>query len=444
MSEVADAPTVAQDRTMRLIFWKIMPFLFCCYVVAYLDRVNVGIAGLTMTKDIGLSPSEFGASAGAFFLGFFIAEIPSNLALQRFGARRWVARIMITWGLCSAATLLARGFASFSVLRFLLGLSEAGFSPGVFLYMAFWFPARYRGRAVAAFMLGLPVASVLGAPVSSLLLGLDGVAGLAGWQWLLLAEAAPAVLLGVACLFVLVDGPENVKWLSTGEQTWLSSELAFERASIERRHKTTLRSIFTNWRKLTFVAVNFFSVVGSLGLSLWMPQILRGYGFGVTQIGFIVAGPYLCGGVAMVVCAPLSDRAANRAMFPIGALVVASAGLLACALLSASTVLEIASLCVAVTGLMAFQGTIWPLPMSVLSGRAAAGGLALIISVGNLGGFVGPSLIGYIREATGRYDIALMGAAASVALAAALLVVVCRSLAPQWSALDGVVADAHI
>ena len=433
----------AQDQTMQVIFWKIMPLLFCCYVVAYLDRVNVGIAGLTMTKDIGLSPSQFGASAGAFFLGFFIAEIPSNLALQRFGARRWLARIMITWGLCSAATALARGFVSFSALRFLLGLSEAGFSPGVFLYLAFWFPAQYRGRAVAAFMLGLPVASILGAPMSSMLLGLNGVAGVAGWQWLLLSEGLPAVLLGVACLFVLVDGPENVTWLTAEERGWLADQLASERAAIERQHPTTLLSVFSNWRILMFVAVNFLSVIGSLGLNLWMPQILRGYGFGVTKIGFVVAIPYVCGAIAMLICARLSDRSAHRAAFPIGGLVMASLGLVACALLSASTLLEIMSLCVAVTGLMAFQATIWPLPMSIVSGRAAAGGLALIISVGNLGGFVGPSLIGFIRELTGRFDVALMGAAASVALGAVLLVFVSRRLVPRSPGLAQAVADVH-
>lgn len=431
------------ERTMRTIFWKIMPFLFICYVVAYLDRVNVGIAGLTMTKDIGLTPSQFGFSAGAFFLGFFIAEIPSNLALQRFGARRWIARIMITWGLFSAATAFSQGPASFAFLRFMLGLCEAGFSPGVFLYLAYWFPAQYRGRAVAAFMLGLPVANIFGSPVSSLLLGLDGLAGLAGWQWLLVIEGGPAILLGVASLFILSDGPEKVTWLAERERAWLSGELASERAAIERHHPTTLRSIFTNWRVLMFCAVNFFSVIGSLGISLWMPQMLRGFGFSVTQIGFVVAIPYVCGAASMIICASKADKAANRAIFPIAALVVASIGLLLSSLLYSSTMLEIMSLSLAVTGLMTFQGTIWPLPMSVLSGRAAAGGLALIISTGNLGGFFGPSLIGWMREKTGSFDLALTTVAGSVFFAAILLVIVSRSLRRPSGAPAGITPETE-
>jgi MFS transporter, ACS family, tartrate transporter len=416
------------DRIANKVLWKIVPFLFACYVVAYIDRANVGIAGLTMTKSIGLSPSQFGFAAGIFFLGYFIAEIPSNLALQRFGARRWIARIMITWGFASAATVFARGPISFSVFRFVLGLAEAGFTPGVFLYFSTWFPARYRGRAVSMFMLGLPVSSILGAPLSSSLLALDGVAGLAGWQWMLLIEAVPAVLLGIACLFVLADGPAKVRWLSQPERTWLAATLESERLSVERLHPSTLRSIFTNWRVLTFAAVNFLSIIGSSGVGLWMPQIMRTFGFSVVQTGFVVAIPYIFGAVAMIYFGRRSDRSANRAIFPEGALFMCSAGMLGASLLSHSVVLEVGALCLAIAGVMTYQATVWPLPMSMLSGRAAAGGVALIISIGNLGGFAGPYLIGWIREATGSFDAALMVVAGSVLASAVLLVVVSASL----------------
>ena len=430
-----------QNRTMRTVFWKIMPVVFVCYVVAYLDRVNVGVAALTMTKDLGLTPSQFGMSAGAFFLGFFIAEIPSNLAMQRFGARRWLARIMITWGICSAATAFATGPVSFSVLRFLLGLAEAGFSPGVFLYMAYWFPAQYRGRAVASFMLALPVANIVGSPVSSSLLGLHGLAGLAGWQWLLVLEAVPAVVLGFVCLFVLTDGPEKARWLPDDGRAWLAGVLAFERAEIERHNRTTLRSALINWRILMFAAVNFFSVIGSVGVALWIPQILHGLHVSVGRVGFVVAIPYLCGGAAMIYCGRRSDRLANRAIIPIGGLLLSSVGLVLSSILGSSLVPEVAALCVAVTGLMIFQGTIWPLPMSILSGRAAAAGLAMIISIGNLGGFAGPSLIGWARQLTGSFDLALLIVAGSVLFSALLLIILCRTLGRRQGAAAEPAAD---
>ena len=222
--------TPEEEKILSKVLWRIVPFLLLCYIIAYLDRVNVGIASLTMNHDLGISPSEFGWSAGLFFFGYFLAEVPSNLALQAVGARKWIARILITWGLISAATAFVVGPVSFGVMRFLLGLGEAGFTPGVFLYFTYWFPARIRGTATAAFLLGIPIANIVGAPISSSLLTIDGVAGLHGWQWLLILEGLPADVLGFVCFFTLTDKPEQAKWLSPEERSWLAGVLASERA----------------------------------------------------------------------------------------------------------------------------------------------------------------------------------------------------------------------
>ena len=249
--------TPEQERVLSKVLWRIVPFLLLCYIIAYLDRVNVGVAGLTMNKDLGLSPSEFGWSAGLFFFGYFLAEVPSNLALQAVGARKWIARILITWGLLSAGTAFVVGPVSFGVMRFLLGLGEAGFTPGVFLYFTYWFPARARGRATAAFLLGIPIANIIGAPLSSSLLALEGVAGLHGWQWLLILEGFPATILGFVCLFTLTDKPEQAKWLTPEERNWLAGVLAAERQQIEAKHASKLKDAFTNWRVLVCAAGQF-------------------------------------------------------------------------------------------------------------------------------------------------------------------------------------------
>ena len=403
--------TPDEERILRKVLWKIVPFLLFCYIIAYLDRVNVGIASLTMNKDLGLSPSQFGWSAGLFFFGYFLAEIPSNLILQKVGARRWIARILITWGLLSAGTAFVTGPTSFGVMRFLLGIGEAGFTPGVFLYFTYWFPSRFRGKATAAFLIGIPIANIIGAPLSSSLLALDGIAGLKGWQWLLIVEGIPATIMGFVCLYVMTDKPEQAKWLTAEERNWLSGVLAKERQDIEANHLSTLSGIFTDWRVLTCAAVNFCAIIGSVGIGLWMPQILKVFGFGNVQVGFVAAIPYICGAIAMLIWARLSDRAADRSWYVASALLFGSVSLAVCSYAQSSALLSIVALCGAVVGIMCYQATFWPVPSSFLTGRAAAGGLALIVSIGNLGGFVGPYVIGEIREATGSFAWALMAVA---------------------------------
>ena len=244
---------------------RIVPFLFVCYVISYLDRVNVGFAALTMNKDIGLTPTAFGIGAGLFFFGYFIAEIPSNLIMMKVGARIWIARIMITWGIVSALTALVTSPVQFGIARFLLGIGEAGFVPGVFLYISMWFPAAVRARATSLFLLGIPVANIVGSPISGALISVEGF-GLKGWQWLLILEALPAVVLGVMCLFVLTDHPERARWLTGAERDWLVAKLAAEKAAIEKKHKYTLAQALRNWRVLTLAFINFCSIIGSLGV----------------------------------------------------------------------------------------------------------------------------------------------------------------------------------
>jgi len=401
------ADAALEQDTMRTVTRRIVPFIFICYVVSYLDRINVGFAGLQMNRDLGLTSTQFGWGAGLFFVGYFLCEIPSNLMMQRVGARRWIARIMISWGLVSTATCLVSGPVSFGVLRFLLGAAEAGFTPGVYLFFTLWFPGVWRSRATASFLVGIPVANMVGAPLSGYLLTLDGMGGLAGWQWLLILEGLPAVLLGFICLRVLSDGPADAPWLRPDQRAWLSTRLSEEQAILSAKHGSSLRDAFANPRVFVLALINFCGICGSLGVSLWLPQIIRGFGLGYVAVGFVAAAPYVVGAVCMVLWARLANAAANRIPYVCGALFLAAVGLAA----SAGAVAPLPSmlaLIVTVVGILSFQATFWAIPSGFLTGRAAAGGLALIVSIGNLGGFAGPYAIGYLRESTKGFTVPLL------------------------------------
>jgi MFS family permease len=394
---------------------RLLPFIFICYVVSYLDRINVGFAALTMNQDLGLTAAQFGLGAGLFFIGYFSFEIPSNLMMQRFGARIWIARIMITWGLISIGTAFVVGPKSFALARFLLGLAEAGFTPGIYLYFTSWFPGESRAKATAAFLVGIPVANIIGSPISGAIMQMDGLWGLKSWQALLVLEAVPAVLLGIACLFVLGDRPSKVSWLRKDEQEWLEGQLAAEQKTMASRHGSTLRAAFTNWRVFALAFINFCCIVGSVGIGLWLPQIVKGFGVSSSMVGLITAVPYVVGAASMIVWARLARKARNRMPYVIGALMLAAVALSISVTLDAP-LLKMIAITVTVASILSFQATFWAIPSGFLTGRAAAGGLALIVSIGNLGGFAGPYLIGLIRDITHNFAMSLLTVSAILLL----------------------------
>jgi MFS transporter, ACS family, tartrate transporter len=422
----APAHTVDERNLHRKMMRRILPFLFVCYVVSYLDRVNVGFAALTMNQHIGLTATTFGIGAGLFFLGYFLAEIPSNLIMMRVGARLWIARIMITWGLVSAATAFVTGPIQFGIARFLLGLGEAGFVPGVFLYLSFWFPSAVRARATSLFLLGIPVANIIGSPISGALVQIEGF-GLAGWQWLLILEALPAVILGIVCLFVLTDRPEKAQWLTPAERDLLVATLEHEKAAIEKKHPMTLAQALRNWRVLTLAAINFCAIIGSLGVGLWLPQMIKQLGLANSLVGVVAAIPYICGAVAMVMWGRVSDRGSDRTIYPALSLALGAVGLTA-STLTPTPGLTIVALCFAVMGINSYTATFWAVPSGFLTGRAAAGGIAMIVSIGNLGGFAGPYLIGVMRELSGGFTAPLLAVGGILLLGALMMLALGRQI----------------
>lgn len=420
---MTDATTrIDEDALMGKVMRRIIPFIFVCYVISYLDRINVGFAALQMNKDLALTPSAFGLGAGLFFIGYFICEIPSNLMLQRFGARRWLARIMVSWGLISTLTALVGGATGFAVARLLLGVAEAGFTPGVYLFFTYWFPGAWRARATAAFLVGIPIANMIGSPLSGWLLTFDGLAGLHGWQWLFVIEGMPAVLLGIACLFVLSDGPRDASWLSGTEKAWLADRLAQEQAVLALRHGARLRDAFSV-PVFLFALINFCGIVGSLGVGIWMPQIVKGFGLSYIATGLVAAAPYAMAAVVMTLWARAAARSPRRVAYVVAALAAAAVAL-ALSVAAATPVLAMLALSVTVCGILGFQASYWALPSSFLTGRAAAAGLALIVSIGNLGGFAGPFAIGWLREATKSFTIPLLVIAAVLLFGAVLMALV--------------------
>jgi ACS family tartrate transporter-like MFS transporter len=414
------AKTDLERTTIRAVSWRLIPFLVLAYFLAYLDRVNLGFAALTMNAELKFSPLVFSWGAGIFFIGYFLFEVPSNIALEKFGASRWIARIMVTWGIISALMATVTGPWSFYGLRFLLGVAEAGFFPGIILYLTYWYPAEYRARFLAAFAVAVPVSTVIGAPVSGLLLGLDGVLGLKGWQWLFVIEGVPSVVLGLASWLHLTDRPAQANWLSVEQKAWLCSKLDGELAAKQAVYRHTLWQALGSAKVLTLSAV-YFGFVGALyGMQFWLPQIVKAFGFSNAQTGFVTAVPYLFGAVAMVLWARHSDASRERVRHVGLPLLLTAAGLGVSGFSENPTIMMIALIAAAIGTFCTFA-VFWTLPTAWLSGTAAAGGIALINSIGNLAGFGGPYLVGWIKDATGSTTIGLLVLAVMPLLAACLV-----------------------
>ncbi len=419
------AVTELERATMRRVARRLLPLLILCYFVAYLDRVNVGFAAITMNRDLGFSPEIFGLGAGIFFFGYFIFEVPSNLLLERFGARKWIARIMLSWGILSGTMAFIPAIAratglgnenSFYLLRVLLGAAEAGFFPGIIFYLTLWFPAEYRGRIVGYFMAAITLSTVIGAPISGVLLYLHGGLGLAGWQWLFIIEAVPSIILAVVVFFYLTDRPSDAAWLAPDERSWLAEQLALEQRQRQAVHDYSVAQSLVNPRVLGLSLVYFGAVATNYGLSFFLPQIVRDFGLSFTATGFVTAIPYVIGTVGMVWWGRKSDRMRERKEHIGLAALVAGAGIAASTMIADPTGKMIALSC-AGFGIFAALPVFWTLPTAFLSGAAAAGGIAIINSIGNLAGFVGPYVMGSIKDTTGSYTIGLLAIAGLVLLA---------------------------
>jgi D-galactonate transporter len=416
------AKSELEKSTIRAISWRLIPFLILAYFLAYLDRVNLGFAALTMNAELKFSPLVFSWGAGIFFIGYFLFEVPSNIALEKFGASRWIARIMVTWGIISALMAMVTGPWSFYGLRFLLGVAEAGFFPGIILYLTYWYPAEYRARFLAAFAIAVPVSTVIGAPVSGLLLGLDGAMGLKGWQWLFIIEGVPSVVLGVVTWFYLTDRPSQATWLSAEQKAWLAAKLDAETAAKEAVRRYTLGQALGSAKVLTLCAV-YFGFVGALyGMQFWLPQIVKAFGFSNAQTGFVTAVPYLFGAVAMIFWARHSDAHRDRVWHVALPLLLTAIGLGVSGYSDNPAIMMVALIAAAI-GTFGTFAVFWTLPTAWLSGTAAAGGIALINSVGNLAGFGGPYLIGWVKEATGSTATGLLVLAVLPLVAACLVLI---------------------
>jgi|SRR5579871_4110878 len=402
---------------------RLIPFMALLYVVSFLDRVNVGFAALTMNKAMGFSPEVYGFGAGIFFFGYFLFEVPSNIIMEKLGARIWICRIMLTWGAVSMATAFVQGASSFYVVRFLLGAAEAGFFPGMVLYLTYWFPSETRARYIALFLAAVPLANVVGGPASGYILGITRYWQLSGWQWLFLLEGLPSVLLGFVVLWRMPDRPSKARWLSDGEKASVMGALAMEPPRLHTRFFPMLRD-----PRVWLLSIPDFGIVlGLYGLNLWLPQMVKEMGFSNVETGFVVAAPYFVSMGVMVLWGMSSDARGERIWHIASASLLGAAGLVGAALLHSHTGVLI-SLTVAAAGIYAALAVFWTLPTSFLGGTAAAAGIALINSISNTGGFFGPYIMGWLKQHTGSYSAGLGVLSLGLIVAAILVVTIGRTL----------------
>ncbi|BAL26958.1 MFS transporter [Azoarcus sp. KH32C] len=403
-------PTASADDEIsiyRKVTWRLLPFLMLCYVVAYLDRVNVGFAKLQMLSDLQFSETVYGLGAGIFFFGYFLFEVPSNIILHRVGARVWIARIMITWGLISGAFTFVRTPEMFYFMRFLLGAAEAGFFPGIILYLTYWYPAERRARIIATFMTAIPLSGVVGGPLSGWIMeSFAGTNGLSGWQWMFVIEAVPAILLGVAVLLYLDNGIRSAKWLSENEKRVLEHNVSRDAHGKAQHH--SLRAVFADRRVWLMAFIYFCCVMGQYGLTFWMPSLIKAAGVkGVLNVGLFTAIPFSTAVVAMILFGRSSDKHRERRWHLAIPMLLGAVGLVGSTLASGQTNVAIAFLSLAAAGVITSAPLFWSLPTAFLGGVGAAAGIAAINSVGNLSGFASPFLIGWLKDLTQSTDIGM-------------------------------------
>ena len=396
LEAAAASSTAADDRVYHKVFWHIMPFLMLCYVVAYLDRVNVGFAKLQMNVDLGFSETVFGLGAGLFFIGYFIFEVPSNVIMYRIGAKIWIARIMITWGLVSAAFIFVKSPPAFYAMRFLLGLAEAGFFPGIILYLTYWYPAHRRAAIITTFMAAIPVSGIFGNPLSGWIIdAFGGTAGLRGWQWMFVIQAVPAIVLGIATIFYLDNGIRSAKWLNESEKTLLEGEIVRDVAL--REESKNIGALLRDPRIWAMCLIYFSVVLGQYGLTFWMPTLVKATGVkGNLNIGLLSAIPFVCAVIAMPLLGRSADARRERRWHLIVPALLGAVGFVVSASFPQNTVIAITFLSLAAAGVLSCAPLFWSLPTAFLTGAAAAGGIAIINSVGNLSGFASPYLVGYL------------------------------------------------
>ena len=390
-----------EKRTLRKITWRIVPFIMILYLIAYIDRVNIGFAAITMKEDLGFTASILGFGAGIFFLGYFLFEVPSNIILHKVGARIWIARVMVTWGIIAGGMAFVESSTSFYVMRFLLGVAEAGFFPGIILYLSYWFPARNRAGVIALFMAAAPIATAIGSPISAALLEMHGIMGLAGWQWMFLIEAIPAVILGVVVFFYMTDRPEKAAWLKPDEREWLVKTMQAEDANKGDQQHSILRGL-ANPRVLALALIYFGTSAGLYTLGIWAPQIIKELGVSSMTVGLLNAIPPIISVVAMILWSRHSDKTNERTWHVALACLTAAVGL-AIAASTGSMFGLIAALTIVNVGISCSKPPLWSMPTMFLSGAAAATGIATINSIGNLGGFAGPAMIGWVKDQTGSF-----------------------------------------
>ena len=414
---IAEGAQTIERRTIAKVSWRLLPLVALAYCIAYIDRSNISFAALTMNKDLGFSAYIYGWGAGIFFFGYFLFEIPSNLILEKIGARIWIARIMITWGIISALTAFVTGPTSFLIIRFLLGAAEAGFFPGMILYFTYWFPAEYRGRVISTLFVAQPVANAVASIVSAAILGMDGILGFKGWQWIFILEALPAVLLGLVIFKVMTDKPARAEWLAEDERNWLQARIDSENRQVESTGRLTLMRALGDPRVVALSLIYLASVTANYGIVFFMPQIIKGIGLSNMMTGVAASVPYIIGTIGLIAWGWSSDLNQERRWHLIVASTLGALGL-AFAAWSGASWWALLGMSAATTGIYGSRAAFWPMPSLFLTGTAAAGAIALINATGNLGGYIGPFIVGWIKDATDSFQAGLYFLAACSLMAA--------------------------